>query len=130
VPGAGGAPVSVAVLLLDEPVGALAIPVVRADEAAAREPADALDAVDVVEGGLGDLDLEVAAPAHPAQALFQLRVFGIDAAVFEGAVAVVDFAAAVELHGRHQKAADAGFGHRQRRGADNLVARVSPGAVL
>src|SRR5207249_159609 len=131
VPGAGGLRGAVAELVLDEPVGAFAIPVVGADEAVAGKPADALDAVDVVEAGLRDVDLEVAALAEPAQALFQLFVFGIDAAVAEGAVAVIDFAATVELHGGDEQAADAGFGHGQARADAGLAAlRIGPGAAL
>src|SRR5262249_13049826 len=118
--------------LAGQPVGAFAVPVVGADEAVAGEPADALDAIQVVEGLQRHLELEVAAPAHPAQALFDFLVLGIDAAISEGAVAVVLFAAAVEFHGGDEQTADAGFGHgqlRTDRPARSDAFRVGPRAA-
>src|SRR5262249_21352715 len=118
--------------LAGQPARPFAIPVVGADEAVAREPANALDAVQVVEGLQRHLELEVAAPAHPAQALLDFLVLGIDAAVLEGAVAVVFFAAAVQFHGGDEQTADAGFGHGQlgtSRPARTDAFRVSPRAA-
>src|SRR5439155_18846652 len=100
-------PGAVFLLFADEVEAALAVPVVRAEEALAGEAAEALDAVDVVVGVAVDLEREAVGAAgwgreDVAEALLQGGVFRVLAAQGDRILVLL---AGVQFHLGHVQAA-------------------------
>src|SRR5262249_37829960 len=113
------------VLQADEERAAFAVPVVLTEEALPGQPADTLDAVDVVKERLVRLQIEVRFAPDPGVSAHEARILPILAAVVRGAVEVDLFPALVQLGARDVEPADPG--RRHRLGA--VPATVPPAAV-